>query len=277
MPKAVVTDGYTIDEHIPLYLRDMFYKSSYPQYTYCTTDGYGSYDFSTNGLVLYLPLWALKGGENGTTFKSVDAYQHSCTVFGALWQPDGRLFDGSDDKIDTGTAFQSIFRASFSFGCWFKATDGIPGAAEYLGGSANASAEDRVYLQIRDDGKIQFLYASDGDMEYCHTNVAMLSNGQQGWHLAFGVLDATVEGAGGMLIYFDGAVKALDATNDGDTTGITSADWTSADELWIGDQDNNGASNSPLLGVIGDTWLYNRVLTAAEILHIYNSTVWRYQ
>ena len=45
MPKAVVTNGSSIDQYIPQHLRHMFYKSSYPQYTYNTTNGIGPYDF----------------------------------------------------------------------------------------------------------------------------------------------------------------------------------------------------------------------------------------
>src|SRR3990172_13167350 len=46
-------------------------------------------------LVFYVPLYEL----DGTTFQSKDAYGHLCTVTGALWRPQGRDFDGTDDVI----------------------------------------------------------------------------------------------------------------------------------------------------------------------------------
>ena len=46
-------------------------------------------------LVLYLPLHQ----RDGSSFMSKDAYGHVCTVTGAVWTPEGRLFDGVDDYI----------------------------------------------------------------------------------------------------------------------------------------------------------------------------------
>ena len=63
-------------------------------------NGYAPNDFIVDSsLVLYLPLWALKG----SPIKSVDRYGHSCSVTGATWTLEGRTLDG-DDKIDCGSA-----------------------------------------------------------------------------------------------------------------------------------------------------------------------------
>lgn len=45
--------------------------------------------------VLYLPLYRL----DGASFLSADGIGHLCSVTGALWTPQGRYLDGSDDKI----------------------------------------------------------------------------------------------------------------------------------------------------------------------------------
>jgi len=46
-------------------------------------------------LVLYLPLYEL----DGVAFTSKDHYGHLATVTGAVWRPDGRSFDGTDDNV----------------------------------------------------------------------------------------------------------------------------------------------------------------------------------
>ena len=45
--------------------------------------------------VLWLPLWKLDGAQ----FTSKDAYGRLVTVTGAPWGPQGRPFDGVDDKF----------------------------------------------------------------------------------------------------------------------------------------------------------------------------------
>lgn len=94
--RTPIVDGRSIEQFIPANLRGMFYKNAIPQYKYAIHDGYDPYGFSTKGLVLYLPLWALKD----SAFKSVDAYRHTATVTNATWLPSGRNFDGAGDFIE---------------------------------------------------------------------------------------------------------------------------------------------------------------------------------
>ncbi|KKK51356.1 hypothetical protein LCGC14_3115780, partial [marine sediment metagenome] len=116
--RPTIIDGRSVDQFIPSHLREMFYNNPIPQYKYATHDGYDPYGFSTDELVLYLPLWALKG----STFKSVDAYEHVNTVAGALWKPNGRDFDGSDDMVTipnaVSTELGGASGATFLF--WIK-------------------------------------------------------------------------------------------------------------------------------------------------------------
>ena len=113
MPQGAVSNGKHIDAFIPPDLRDMFYR--HPTRPYAWNNGLDPYGFLTEGLSLYLPLWALKD----SAFKSVDANRYTATVTGALWQPDGRLFDG-DDLINIGAQFNSVSTLWISI--WFKFT-----------------------------------------------------------------------------------------------------------------------------------------------------------
>lgn len=112
--KTPIVDGQSIDQFIPANLRGMFYKHPMPEYKYAIHDGYAPYGFSTDGLVLYLPLWAL----GDSSFKSVDAYKHTATVTTATWQPNGRDFNSATpDYIEIpATATQLDFTSEdFSF------------------------------------------------------------------------------------------------------------------------------------------------------------------
>jgi hypothetical protein len=64
------------------------------------------FDATDPDLVLYLPLWS--ADLKGDSFYSKDSYAHLCTVTGALWTPQGRHFDGVDDKI--AVPYHSVFQ-----------------------------------------------------------------------------------------------------------------------------------------------------------------------
>ena len=69
------------------------------------------------------------------------------------------------------------------------------------------------------------------------------------------------------ILYYNG-VTTTQATNGTYTLNAT------ARTLYLGQSD---AGTGFWDGDMGDAWIYNRVLSAGEMLHIYNSTKWRYQ
>ena len=78
-----------------------------------------AWQFDPN-LVLYLPLYKL----DGASFKSADRYSHLCTVTGALWTPQGRTFDGTDDYITVPhNAVFDFGTGAFTWIVWFKSGD----------------------------------------------------------------------------------------------------------------------------------------------------------
>ena len=249
-----VTDGYPhISQYIPKDLLGMFYRNPIPDYKYRTADGYEPYGFSTKGLVLYLPLFALKGAENGTTFKSVDAYRHTATVTGALWQPNGRSFDG-DDRINCGAGFRTLTDVSVEM--WLRATD-LTGSVRpfmyYLstsdawGAHWSATGDLAVYDDIDDAGAT--LYAT----------AAALNT----WHHAVFILDSLDN-----KFYLNGVLAGSGTA--------ASDDWSSlAGDLIIGARTGAGALG--LIGHVGEARVYNRVLSLAEVAHNRLCTIWRYQ
>ncbi|KKN62196.1 hypothetical protein LCGC14_0514750 [marine sediment metagenome] len=269
MPKAVVTDGYTVDEYIPSYLRDFFYKSSYPDYTYTTTDGRGPYDFSTNGLVFYAPLFALKD----SPFKSVDAYEHTCTpVVGALWQPDGRAFDGND-SIDTTPVLTNALASLTigTIGVWVKVPDATPAPAEAIITFGDTDGNEYLRLLITTAGKFGCNTAIAGVASWSlDTNNAVFSDNV--WAYAELIHDGISASA-----RINGV--AVDQTLT-DHNGLTAwfSDLTGLDNSFIGKSSfDNNANRSHLTGTIGEVIIHNRALPTAEGLHNYNITAWRYR
>jgi len=117
--KPSVVNGYSIENYKDFDVREtgLAVPKAQPRYRPHVSNGFRPDDIILDGLVLYLPLYALKGSQ----FKSVDAYGHTCTVTGALWRPDGRLFDGADDKITCGSNVALTF-ASGTIIIWAYST-----------------------------------------------------------------------------------------------------------------------------------------------------------
>ena len=202
-------------------------------------------------------------------------YGNVGTIIGATWTrlPSGLWvlsFDGSDDYVDLGTSFQAIFRGSFSMECWIKPDDGIPAAKYTPMGTYTATGPNRVELIAPlTNGKLEFIYVSNGNTADAIGASASFSNGQETWHHIVGVADSTIGGVGGLLIYLDSDVVTLSGTYDGDTSGVTFADWTSAFELYIGAMNVDGTPNFFVNGPIALPRIYNRALTALEIQNHY--------
>ena len=251
--RTPIIEGRSIEQFIPANLRGLFYKHPMPEYKYAIHDGYDPYGFSTKGLVLYLPLWALK--DDG--FKSVDAYKHTATVTGATWQPDGRLFDGGTDLIDCGKATPINNLSEFSWLTWVHITT-------WTSGRRVADKANKV-LQLGTVGGNQFVVIIVGagdDARSDTTDFYSLST----WYLV-GV-SYSFAGDKKPYIYVNGALANQDQVASG---GALSAEATAS--LILG---NRNAGDRGVACTIGEQWLYNRALPAGEQAHNYNCTAWRY-
>jgi len=254
--RTPVIDGQSIDQFIPADLRHMFYQHPMPKYKYAIHNGYAPHSFSVDGLVLYLPLWALKG----SSFKSVDAYKHTATVTGAGWTPQGRAFNGSTDKITI--PHNAVFNTpkGFSVALWLKVNN-LP-AENYAGfirkGATGAGGAWNFHLHSA--RHFYFVIRNAADDADASSYYTPATPGTGVWYFVVCYHDLTNAG-----MYVNGS-----------TAGVTTAA-----AAW----DSNTNSNDIELGIDtyyldgweGEAWLYNRALTLAEALHMYNCTVWRYQ
>ena len=172
-------------------------------------------------------------------------------------------FDGVNDYVDTGNAFQSTFRSSFSVELWAKPDDGQPGTIDFIFGTGNADESARLHLYVpRTDGGITFHFEVGSD-EVSGTSSAILSDGQETWHL----FSFTIVSGGTATFYMDGVSRCT-----GDASGITMSSWTSSDEVFVGSADNNGSPESNAFdGNIATTRIYEKALSSREVLQNYNA------
>jgi hypothetical protein len=235
---------------------------------------------NSKGMVVHYKLWAAP--LTATTFFDYSLNGNTGTMSGTSFvhQYPGVAFGGTDERLDTGATHQATFRASWSMSLWLKPDNGQPAAAVSIISALNRTGtDDEVDIRLQITGKVYFWFATnDNDSNPAETNAAVFTNGAQtGWtHLLF-VADSTVAGVGGLVIYVNGVAVALDAANDGDTTGVTFSEYTSGANLNIGSYNLEGAYGDYLDASFGDFILYNRALAADEAKSLYESTRWRYQ
>ena len=265
--RTPIVDGRSIDQFIPRDLRGMFYNHPMPEYKYAIHDGYAPYGFSTDGLVLYLPLWAL----GDSSFKSVDAYRHTCDCTDALWRPSGHYFDGSAD-IDITSALTTVL-STLTVGTvilWYRPDTATPGAQKSVFTLGDTDANEYFRLSITTAGEFTAGLAVAGAWKWSTTTDAVVF-GDTTWACVGVTQDAISP-----ILYVNGSVPAQTFGVSTDKTGwLASA--TGLDNGYVGCQSFNGWGKlRHITGYIGEVRIHNRALTPQEMQHDYLTTRWRY-
>ena len=205
-------------------------------------------------LVLYLPLYEL----DVASFQSKDASGHLCTVTGALWRPNGRYFDGTDDKIDVGTVSLFNFTSSaFTIEAWLYIS-GLTASGNIFCRGLYETDGYRLFYNAA--GRLRFDTSQSGANQRTDANEGRITANI--WqHLV-----ATRDGASIKLYR-----NIVDIT---DSPGSHQNPVTSTRNAYIGQNDGGGEF---VKGTIGEVRIYSRALTPLEIQHIYLATKWRYR
>ena len=207
-------------------------------------------------LMLYLPLYQL----DGSSFISRDVHGHLCTVTGALWRPNGRNFDGSDDYIEIpATSTQLDFTSEdFTIFMWVKFSDVSSSHILFLRSDFSTTG---YYAIVRSTASIRFYTLQAGPTSQTSaTSASEVTTGV--WYNLVFVRDGT-------------SVKIYKDTVDRTTSSGTHIDPdTDAGVTRIGIRRDNA---NDFAGTIGEVWVYNRALTPVEIQRNYLATKWRYQ
>ena len=203
-------------------------------------------------LVLYLPLYQL----DGSSFASRDAYGHLCTVTGAVWRPNGRYFDGTDDAIDIGNPTALRITGQITIEAWVKTPDNTRTWQGIVGKISGAGARSYAIAFLTNDAEVRI--SPDGTATVASTHSNVISNDT--WYHLVGVAD--------------GANVTAYLNAGGATPAAVTSIFDSITDVRIG---KTFAYYNAFQGDIGEVRIYNRALTPLEIQHNYLATKWRYQ
>jgi len=205
-----------------------------------------------NGCVLNLPLY--HPILSASPFKSLDAYAHVCTVTGATWGSQGRIFDGTDDVINCGSAATlDALTGNMTVEAWINPT--TYGEVDY----GAVFSKETIRLNVRPTERASFSIWVGATEKAATTATGAVPLGA--WTNL-----VTVFNGSNVLIYANLVLVTGSAT-------AGPIDDHSANNFLIGD---TVASNKCFNGLIGEVRIYNRALTALEIQQNYLATKWRY-
>ena len=195
----------------------------------------------------------------GTTWTDLSANGYSTTLIGApAFNSTYFTFDGTTEYVDTN---QSLGSESFSVGAWFRTT--ASGINMILSKETTAGWPWNYRIWLNSGQIIGDIAQSGGANTSINSAGPTYNDGA--WYLVmFTRNDST------LTLYVNGSQIA----SQGDTlTGTI----VNAQELWIGRSAFTAGGASPTgsyqyTGDIGQIFVYDRVLTAPEILQNYNAT-----
>lgn len=212
----------------------------------------------------------------GTTWYDISGNNFNGTmVNGPVYSSDNGgniFFDGTDDYINLGDRSEFTYPNGFTFDMFFKPTTITTGnpILEKYGNTGSASAFEYVcgFLNNRFYGWVADANNSGGWRGRYVDNVSSFVTVNQWCHLAF-VYDGGVNNSS-IKLYINGVQR--DNTDFGNLTFVSIRDTTTPLTLSL----QNWGLGGPIKGSLGNIRLYNKALTASEVLQNYNALRGRY-
>jgi len=207
----------------------------------------------SSNIVLNAPLW--QSDLSGSTFTSIDAYAHSCNVSGATWSSSGRSFDGVDDYISVPDSPSLDITEALSIEVWCypdsPASTLVLTSKQYL--LQLWTGTSKWNARVRDTTPSNKEVINAGAVSSAHT------------HLVFAVNGTT----GKVSLYQNGV-----SIGSQDYSPFTME--TNNLAFYLGAFNDGVAPSLFWDGLIGEVRIYNRALSASEVLQNYNATKWKY-
>ena len=226
--------------------------------SYLTPKSIWSYNPLPTGCVLYLPLW--HPNLSGPVFKSIDPYGYTCTPTGTTWTSTGRYLNGTSETMTisdhTGLNFGT---GDFSILAWISAD-----ADAVLSRIVSKQHTAWYFLRFLTTGITCDIKDSDADTATATSAVVDL----RGAGFAHIGVTCDRDSATGFQTFISGVASGAAV----DPTGANnSLDGT--EPLMVG---SFSATGEEFKGTIGEVLMYNRHLSAIDILYHYNKTKFRY-
>jgi hypothetical protein len=212
------------------------------------------------GLVLHAKL-------DGTNYKDSSPYRNNGAALGnpsAATDRKGQIakalaFDGDTDLVDFGSSSDFDFgTGSFTYSIWFKHGNEGSTNQHFFTYTDTSYNNPRIYFRFSPATTFQMV-ATDGTISAAYTVATTLAD--DNWHMATMVKNATDNN---VYHYIDGALVETD-----DITGQATLTQTDANVV-IGSGHATDASVE-YTGDLDDARVYNRALSAAEVLELYDS------
>jgi hypothetical protein len=171
------------------------------------------------------------------------------------------VFDGTNDYISIPNT-AALNPANITVSAWVNRTSTV-NYAHFVGLPVSNTSWTSPYMSYG----IEYIGTSDtislvlgfSDNSFAYTNATAFGNNQ--WFQFIGTYDGT-----NVKVYINGAIQT--------TRAETKTMATSSANFYIGS--NNTSTGYPLNGKIGSVQLYNRALSASEVLRCFNATKGRF-
>ncbi len=211
---------------------------------------------TTNGLVLYLPLYSTD--LQGSSITSKDSSQTLCDVTGAVWGNKGRTFDGSDDVILCGDGTSLDLITAMTLEAWVKIGK-VTGTYQFIMGRDDGTNRS-FYLQQLLTGMSAGFWSSNVNKNISAGTTLIIAT----WYHFVVTYDKV-----SLKIFTNGVLDCapLAETGNIDNDNVS---------FTIGARDTSPVDRD-FQGIIGEARVYNRALSTTEISDIYNETIKTYK
>jgi hypothetical protein len=226
-----------------------------------TTVPSAGYTDVTNGLVGW---W--KFDEGSGTSATDSAGSNTGTINGGSSYVTGKVgpyalsFDGSSGYVDTSINAGVTKTTPFSISAWAKKTP-VSGSGEIVTTAIEDAPYDGVWFQWSANNKLVLSIVGNGSVEAIDASSA-ISAGT--WHHVVTTYDGS-QTIAGMKLYVDGSNIAVTNTTDNGFGTFTDRPWRIGTDRYTTPADYFNGS-------IDDVRIYNRALSAGEVLDLYNFT-----
>jgi hypothetical protein len=229
---------------------------------------FGGPNVTDSGLVLNLDAGNIKSYlGTGTTWFDKSGNANNGTLINGPTFNTGSLgsivFDGVDDYVDVNRQIQFERTDSFTLSAWINTNDGnnnqiINNETEgYRGYQFSVDSNGKLFLFLRNTVSTNFL------------GVRMLSNFPSNlWCYVTAVYNGS-SNASGVKLYINGIEQITEIAGDNLTSTTISNETT-----WIGRR--RPQTQGPFNGKISIVQIYNKALTASEVLQNYDATKSRF-
>lgn len=163
----------------------------------------------------------------------------------------GINLNGSSQYLDGGNVL-NLTTGAWTFAAWIKVT--TTGSYEFIGGRSESGFSNDWYMRVTNTNKAEIQFRNGASSNQVIGNITVADGN---WHHVVGLRNGT-----NVLLYVDGILDASGTDNN--------YNCTNSFDFHIG-ADSAGALNFKFNGQIDEVAVWNRALSADEVLQIANS------